>query len=92
MLKLKPATQLIGGKQTPCYGVFFGDHEIEKVPALRYDDARKYVYAANVALSATGRKYNAKMATTVYFQSKQIFSKGKRNKLAREALGVIHAI
>lgn len=86
MLKLKPATQIIGGKQTPCYAVFFGTIEIEKVPALRYDDARKYVYAANVAISATGKRHSIKSATTIYFQSKEIYKAGKRNKLARKAM------
>ena len=86
MLKIKPSTQVIGKKNTDCYGVFFGEHEIEKVPALRYKDAAKYVHAANIALSATGRRYTAKTATTVYFQSKQIFNTGKRNKLALKAM------
>lgn len=86
MLKIKPAKQLIGGKQTPCYSVFFGDHEIEKVPALRYDDARKYVHAANIALSATGKRHSVKTASTIYCQSKSIFAAGKRNKLALKAM------
>lgn len=88
MLKLKPATQRIGGKQTQCYGVFFGDYLIEEVPALRYDDYRKYVSAANQALSATGKSYTEGMARLVYFQAKDIFRAGSRNKAARAALGV----
>ena len=51
MLKLKPSTQVIGKKKTDCYGVFFGDHEIEKVPALRYKDAAKYGFGVGYIYS-----------------------------------------
>lgn len=88
MLKLKPATQLIGGKQTQMYGAFLGNSQIDNVPALNYSEAQKYIDAANLLLVGTGRRYNTQFAGIIYHQVKDIFLPGNRNRLAREALGL----
>lgn len=88
MLKLKPATQLIGGKGLQCYGTFLGNSQIDNVPALNYSEAQKYIDSANRLLIASGRRYNTQFAGIIYHQVKDVFRPGNRNRLAREALGL----
>ena len=55
-LKLKPYTQLIAGKQTPCYAIFNGDSVLRTVSVFEYDDALKNVRRANAVLAQRERE------------------------------------
>lgn len=50
LLKLKPATDLINGIQTPCYGIFAGNELVRKVSVFQYDEALFIVNRANAII------------------------------------------
>lgn len=91
MLKLKPATQLVGGKQTQMYGAFCGNTQIDSVPALSYSDALIHIAAANKLLIQMGCRYNTQFAGIIYHQVKGLFTPTRRNRLSLISLGLSDA-
>ena len=52
LLKLKPATQLVNGIQTPCYGIFAGDLLVRTVSVFSYCDTLRMVRKANAVIES----------------------------------------
>lgn len=50
-LKLKPYTQLINGKQTPCYAIFHGDNVLRTFSVFNYFGTLRVVLRANAVLA-----------------------------------------
>lgn len=55
LLKLKPATQLINGIQTPCYGIYCGDYLVRTVSVFNYCDTLRMVRRANEVMERQAR-------------------------------------
>lgn len=55
LLKLKPATQLINGKQSACYGIYCGDELLRTVSVFNYTDTLRMVRKANAAMEIQAR-------------------------------------
>lgn len=64
ILKLKPATQLIGGKQTPCYGIYCGDELLRTVSVFNYCDTLHMVRRANEVINAQANAIVARARKT----------------------------
>lgn len=47
LLKVKPASHLIGGIQTPCYGIYCGNELVRKISAFEYTKTIKMINKAN---------------------------------------------
>lgn len=60
LLKLKPATDLINGIQTPCYGIFAGNELVRKVSVFNYCDTLRMVRRANDAIESQARALTAR--------------------------------
>lgn len=56
ILKLRPTTQLIGGIQTPCYGIFCGGLLLREVSVFDFDKTRLQVNKFNDVIEAQCRR------------------------------------
>jgi hypothetical protein len=71
LLKLKPATQLINGEQSQCYGIYCGNELLRTVSVFSYTETLRMV-----------RKYNA----VIEQQVRQLTDRAKRMAAGRRAL------
>jgi len=55
LLKLKPATQLINGQQTPCYGIYCGDELLRTVSVFNYCGTLRMIRKANAVMEMQAR-------------------------------------
>lgn len=55
LLKLTPATQLINGVQSPCYGVYCGDKLLHTVSVFSYDKTLAMITKANAVMEMQAR-------------------------------------
>lgn len=71
LLKLKPATQLINGVQSPCYGIYCGDELLRTVSVFNYCDTLRMIRKANAVMEK---------------QIRQLTDRAKRIAAGRRAL------
>lgn len=55
LLKLKPATQLINGAQSPCYGIYCGDELLRTVSVFNYCDTLRMIRRTNEVIEMQAR-------------------------------------
>lgn len=55
LLKLTPATQLINGVQSPCYGIYCGNELLRTVSVFNYSDTLRSIRKANVVMEMQAR-------------------------------------
>jgi hypothetical protein len=71
LIKLKPATQLINGVQSPCYGIYCGNELLRTVSVFNYTDTLRSI-----------RRYNV----VIEQQIRQLTDRAKRMAAGRKAL------